>query len=126
MEKLTIEDIIEAMNALKMPKWTKGPECHIYMNIENFNKLKEAFPDNPVFKYEHRVHCLKVFVDNEVPADQFFYCPHAVMQLYKQLKNHPFTDSGVDCFKVAVGLYEMETKGRHDEFKGKTINTRYW
>lgn len=124
MKTLTIEDIQKAMDAIKTPEWLKGPECHIYMNIESYNLLYKSFPDNPVLKYERRLSRIKVFVDNEVPANQFFYCPHRVMELYKQLKHHRFMDPKVDCFKTAAGLYEMETKGRHDEFNDRTIDTR--
>lgn len=92
----------------------KSDQFEIFLNPKNYDKLVQEMTKGqeiPTGFYTSFAG-IKIHVDNEVPEDQFFLANYRVMELYKQLKNHPWVDKNRDLFKIAAMLYEGEQNGK--------------
>lgn len=90
----------------------KSDQFEIFLNQKNYDKLvQEMTKGQEIIQDVYTSFAgVKIYIDNEVPEDQFFLANHRVMELYKQLKNHPWVDKSRDLFKIAAMLYESEQK----------------
>lgn len=118
LRDLTIEKLKEALNDLESLPKLKPDKC-IILCQNDFNIIYEH-ANKPKDLTWLPLAYVRIIVDDDVPANTFFYCEPRLFEIWKSLINHPWIDKSdpeIDLCKVADMLYNQELKEADNPYK---------